>query len=280
MQFGFSRISEAKDYILTAILLLLAITLLVSRNQGGINNLRKASITLFSYLEEPLSNIRVYRQALKTNTDLRKQNVILLDELNRLRSATQRNDELNELLQFSRTSDLTYYPVQIVGKELNQVNNTLTIDKGSRHGIEEGMPMISADGLVGKIVLVAPRYAQVMPFFNTLFMVSAKLQSTGAYGIVSWSDENINELELRYIPQTIPVDSGEVVVTSGYSNQYPPDIPIGEVIRTVPDKGKDTQRIYLRPFVQLYTIAEGVVVTTKPDSAVQNLNNQYQELFK
>lgn len=280
MQLGFSRITEAKDYILTAVLLVFAVVLLIDRNQGGINNIRKVSITLFSYLEEPLSNIRVYRQALKTNTDLRKQNILLLDELNRLRSAKQRNDELRELLEFSRTSNLTLYPAQIVAKELNHVNNTITIDAGSNDGIQEGMPMISADGLVGKVVLTSPEFSQVMPFYNALFRVSAKLQSSNAYGIVSWEREKINELELKYIPQTIPVDSGEVVVTSGYSNQFPSEIPIGEVIQTEPNKGKDTQRIFLRPYVELYTIAEGFVVTTNPDTAIKQLNEDYQELFQ
>lgn len=280
MQFGFLRITEAKDYVLTAVLLIFAAFLLIGRNQGGINSIRKVSITLYSYLEEPLSSIRVYRQALKTNTDLRKQNILLLDELNRLRSARQRNDELRDLLDFSRTSNLTLYPVQIVAKELNNVNNTLTIDAGSKNGIEEGMPMVSAHGLVGKVVLTSPRFSQVMPFYNTLFRVSAKLQHSNAYGIVTWEGEEMNMLELKYIPQTIQVDSGEVVLTSGYSNQFPPEIPIGEVIRTEPNKGKDTQRIFIRPFAELYTIAEGFVVTTEPDTAVEQLRKDYQELFK
>ena len=199
MRFRLSRISDAKDYILAAVLLIFATILLIGRHQGGIDNLRKVSITLFSYLEEPLSNIRVYRQALKTNTDLRKQNILLLDELNRLRSAKQRNDELNELLEFSRTTNLTLYPVQIVGKELNQANNILTIDGGSNQGIEKGMPMISADGLVGKVVLTSLEFAQIMPFYNTLFRVSAKLQNSNAYGIVSWEGEQINQLQLKVI---------------------------------------------------------------------------------
>lgn len=280
MQFGFSRITEAKDYVLTAVLLIFAAFLLISRNQGGINSIRKISITAYSYLEEPLSSIRVYRQALKTNTDLRKQNILLLDELNRLRSAKQRNDELRDLLDFSRTSNLTLYPVQIVAKDLHNVNNSLTVDAGSTNGIEEGMPMVSAHGLVGKVVLTSQKFAQVMPFYNTLFRVSAKLQNSNAYGIITWQGEPVKNLELLYIPQTIQVDSGDVVVTSGYSNQFPPEIPIGEVIRTQPNQGKDTQRIFVRPFAELNTIAEGFIVTTQPDTAIQNLTEDYQELFK
>jgi rod shape-determining protein MreC len=281
MHFQLPQISEAKDYILTALLLVLSALLFIGNNRGGIDSIRKVTITLFSYLEEPISNVQVYRQALKTNSDLREQNIRLLDELNRLRSARQRNRELTELLQFSRNSDLSLYPAQIIGKELNQVHNVFTIDAGTNDGIEEGMPMVAADGLIGKVVLASDEYAQVMPYFNTLFKVSASLQNSNAYGIVSWNgDENIDELELKYVPQTVPVDTGETVLTSGFSNQFPPNIPVGKVIRHVPEEGKDTQRIFIQPFVNIYTVSEGFVVTTKPDTAVKNLIKEYQELFK
>lgn len=280
MRFRLPSIADVKDHIITAILLVIAIALMAGRYQGGLNNLRTVSITIFSYLEEPLSNVRVYRQALKTNTQLRKQNVLLLDELSRLRAASERNRELQEMLQFSRSSELNLYPIQIVGKELNQVTNSLTIDAGSNQGIKEGMPMVSADGLVGKVIVTAPDYSQIMPFFNTAFRVSAKLQNSNAFGIISWDGKTIKELQLNYIPKTVEVDTGEVVVTSGYSNQYPPDIPIGVVIRTEPQEGQETQKIFLRPFADLYELAEGFIVKFEPDTTIQNLNQQYENLLE
>lgn len=280
MRFRLPTVVDAKDHIITAILLVIAISLMISRYQGGLNNLRKASITVFSYLEEPLSNVRVYRQALKTNTHLRKQNILLLDELSRLRASGQRNKELRRMLQFSSNSDLDLYPIQVVGKELNQSINSLTVDAGVEQNIKRGMPMVSSDGLVGKVILTADGYSQIMPFFNTLFRVSAKLQKSNAFGIVSWNGESIEELQLNHIPQTIPVDTGEVVVTSGYSNQFPADIPIGKVIRVEPEEGKDTQTIYLQPFVNLYEIAKGFIVKFEPDTTVQKLNQQYEKLLE
>jgi rod shape-determining protein MreC len=280
MRFRFPRIADAKDHIITALLLTIAIALMIGRYQSGLNNLRKVSITLFSYLEEPLSNVRVYRQALKTNTYLRKQNVLLLDELSRLRAAERRNEELREMLQYSAENELTLYPVQIVGKELNQVTNSLTIDAGSKQEIKKGMPMVSSDGLIGKVILTAPGYSQIMPFFNTLYRVSAKLQQSNAYGIVSWDGKSIEELQLNYIPQTVQVDTGEVVVTSGLSNQYPPDIPIGKVVRTKPQEGKETQIIYVEPFVNLFEIAEGFIVKFEPDTTIKKLNQEYQDILE
>ena len=280
MRFRFPRIADAKDHILTALLLIMAIALMIGRYQGGLQNLRKVSITLFSYLEEPLSNVRIYRQALKTNTYLREQNVLLLDELSRLRAAEQRNEELRQMLEFGRESDLSLYPVQIVGKELNQVTNALTVDAGTEQGIEGGMPMVSSKGLVGKVILTAQGYSQIMPFLNTSFRVSAKLQKSNAYGIVSWNSKTIEELQLNHIPQTTEVDTGEVVVTSGLSNQYPADIPIGKVIRTEPQEGKETKVVHLEPFVNLYEVAEGFVVKFRPDTTIQNLNKKYKRLLE
>ena len=280
MRFQFPRIADAKDHIITGLLLTIAVALMIGRYQGGLNNLRQVSITLFSYLEEPLSSVRVYRQALQTNTYLRKQNVLLLDELSRLRAAEQRNEELRELLQFSRQSELSLYPVQIVGKELNQVTNSLTVDAGSAQGIEKGMPMVSSEGLVGKVIVTADGYSQLMPYLNKLFRVSAKLQQSNAYGIVSWDGQQIDELQLNHIPQTVEVDTGETVVTSGLSNQYPPDIPIGKVVRTTPQEGKDTQIVQIQPFVNLYEIAEGFIVKFQPDTTIQNLNQQYDDLLE
>lgn len=280
MRFRLPRITDAKDHLITAVLLVASLVLLAGRYQGGIDNLRKVSITLFSYLEEPLSNIRVYRQALKTNTYLRKQNVLLLDELSRLRAAGQRNKRLRDLLELKRESDLQLYPTRIVGKELNDINNSITVDAGSNQGVEMGMPMVAADGLVGRVIVTAPNYSQVMPFYNTLFRASVKLEHSGAYGIISWEGESIHELVLNYVPQTVPVDSGETVVTSGYSNKFPADLPIGKVVRTEPEQGKETQKIYVQPFVDLYTIAEGFIVKFTPDTTVQKLNQEYQQQFK
>ena len=214
MRFRLPSISDAKDHLLTAFLLVLALVLMAGRFQGGVENLRKVSITVFSYLEEPLSNIRVYRQALKTNTLLRKQNVELLNELSRLRAAEQENKRLRSLLELSRETDLSLYPVRIVGKELNQINNSMTIDAGREQGIRVGMPLVSAEGLMGKVVITAGNYSQVMPLYNTLFRVSAKLNQSNVPGIISWNRENIQRLELNFVPNTVKVDTGEVVVTS------------------------------------------------------------------
>ena len=123
------------------------------RNNDGLNVIRQASITIVSFLEEPLSNIRVYRQALKNNKYLQQQNILLQDELSKLRSIEKENYELRKLLNYKNESEFTLIPVRIITKKINGINNTFTIDAGILEGIKIGMPLVTSDGLIGKIIL-------------------------------------------------------------------------------------------------------------------------------
>ncbi len=241
--------------------------------------MRKVSVTFLSYLEQPLANIRIYRQALKTNTYLQRQNVLLQDELSRLRSAEQQNDILRDLLDFREKSQYPVIPVMIVAKDLTGLNNSLTVSAGELANVKTGMPLVTPDGLAGQVIVSAKNYSQILPYSNALFNVSARVQDSRAVGIVSWQGTTQNELVMRLVPQTIEVEKGQVIETSGFSNQFPAGIPIGEVTRVDPREGFDTQTIYLNAFVDLFTLAEGFIIQFEPDSTVNRLIETQEELF-
>jgi len=279
MRIRFLRITDAKDYIITALILVFAGFLMVTRHDGGMQNMRKVSVTFLSYLEQPLANIRIYRQALKTNTYLQRQNVLLQDELSRLRSAEQQNDILRDLLDFREKSQYPVIPVMIVAKDLTGLNNSLTVSAGELANVKTGMPLVTPDGLAGQVIVSAKNYSQILPYSNALFNVSARVQDSRAVGIVSWQGTTQNELVMRLVPQTIEVEKGQVIETSGFSNQFPAGIPIGEVTRVDPREGFDTQTIYLNAFVDLFTLAEGFIIQFEPDSTVNRLIETQEELF-
>ncbi|MEX1063535.1 MAG: rod shape-determining protein MreC [Balneolaceae bacterium] len=279
MRFRLPRITDAKDFLITAFILIFAVSLMISRHEGGLHNVRKASVTVLSYLEQPLSVIRVYRQALNTNTYLQRQNVLLQDELSRLRSVEQQNRILRDLLNFRESTDYPLIPVTIISKELTSLNNALTVSAGSDNGAETGMPVVNSDGLVGSVILTTGSYSQVMPYTHSLFKISARVQDSRAFGIVSWQGRKYDELVMQHVPQTIAVEPGQIVETSGFSNQYPANIPIGEIIRVEPGEGIETKMIYVRPFVNLHTLAEGFILGFEPDTVIQDLSEQQQELF-
>lgn len=276
----FSKIEGAKDHILTGFLLVIATFLLITRHDGGLQNTRVLAITTMSYLEQPLSVVRVYRKALQTNEQLQRENILLLDELSRLRSASEEIDALKSLLEFkiNYSGPGELIPVSVVGKNITGYRNTITVNAGSETGIDIGMPLVTSNGLVGRVVMTANNYSQIMPMQNSLFRTSASVQGLRAYGIISWVGSG-EELILNYVPKTIEVPVGSIVETSSFSNQFPPNIPIGLVTRTEPEPGLDTQLIYVKPFTDLNRIAEAFVVKYYPSAEIDSLRTEFEGMY-
>ncbi len=276
----FSKIEGAKDHILTGFLLVIATFLLITRHEGGLQNTRVMAITAMSYLEQPLSVVRVYRKALHTNEQLQRENILLLDELSRLRSAAEEINALKSLLELkvTYTGPGELIPVSVVGKNITGYRNTITVNAGSDDGVDIGMPLVTSNGLVGRVVMVANRYAQIMPMQNSLFRTSASIQGLRAYGILSWAGGG-DDLILNYVPKTIEVPIGSIVETSSFSNQFPPHIPIGIVTHTEPEPGLDTQLIYVDPFTDLNRIAEAFVIKYYPTTQVDSLRIDFEAMY-
>jgi rod shape-determining protein MreC len=276
----FSKIEGAKDHILTGFLLVIATFLLITRHEGGLQNTRVMAITAMSYLEQPLSVVRVYRKALHTNEQLQRENILLLDELSRLRSAAEEIDALKSLLELkvTYTGPGELIPVSVVGKNITGYRNTITVNAGSDEGVDIGMPLVTSNGLVGRVVMVANRYAQIMPMQNSLFRTSASIQGLRAYGILSWAGGG-DDLILNYVPKTIEVPIGSIVETSSFSNQFPPHIPIGIVTHTEPEPGLDTQLIYVDPFTDLNRIAEAFVIKYYPTTQIDSLRIDFEAMY-
>jgi len=273
------RFNEIRDYFLTAIILIIAVFLMTSRHEGSLQNTRTFSLTLLSYLEQPLAQVRIYRQAIATNSYLHRQNILLQDELSRLRSVRQQNEILRSLLNLREGSSHSMIPVSVVAKELRSVNTFITVNAGTLKGARVGMPVINSDGLVGTVILVNENFSQVLPYNNSLFRVSAQIENSRASGIVSGQPDSGRTLLLQYVPETIRVNIGEVVLTSGFSNQYTAGIPIGAVMSVETNTGQNTLQVYIQAFTELNTLTEAFLVDFEPDTSMNSLINQQMNLF-
>lgn len=277
LQFDTDGISH---YFHTFIVLLFALILAFTRSQDGLNSLRAITVTAASILEEPVSNVRVYRNALKTNAYLQQQNILLQDELSKLRSIEKENQELKSLLRLEESYNYPLQITRVVTKQLNTLNNSLSVNVGSNEGIQRGMPLINSDGLIGKVILAASNYSQVMPLSHPLFRVSAQIQDSKANGIITWDISSPSYLIMDFVPKTVPIDTGIVIQTSGLGNEFPAGIPIGQVVDFRSQEGTNTQQLKIEPFSKLNEVSEGFIVLFTSDTSLVQLNNEFNQLFE
>ena len=252
-----------RDTLLGAFLLLLSILIMVLRFDDGLSHLRQGALSVVSRLEAPLSNVRVFRQALNTNRQLQRQNITLQDELNRLRNAETQNAILRDLINFQDGSPLDLLPVQFHTKSIFSPNPTGSISAGASMNVAVGNPVIHPFGVVGRVILTTQNRAQVMFYSHPNFRVSAKILDSRATGIIRWDLQGNESMIMDYVPLTIPVQVGQQVVTSGFSESFPENIPIGTIdaVERFPDQS--SWILTVRPSVDLNRLAEGFVVLNR-----------------
>jgi len=196
--------------------------------------------------------------------DLRAQNEELRATVIQLEEYRQENERLQKLLDLSDTYSLESQGARVISRSPDSWNRTLTINKGSADGMAIGMPVMSANGLLGQIESVAPYSSVVRMITDQQSGVAVFLQGSRSEGIVSGSVEGL--LYLRYIALDITVIPGDVAITSGAGGVYPKGIIIGEVTSVDYAPSDVYQTIVIRPLVRVATYEEVLVLTGKQAS--------------
>lgn len=143
----------------------------------------------------------------------------------------QKNAELevlSALLDFARAHpDPQYLSATVIGRDPNPFMRYVHINRGSDDGLRRGMPVVSQQGLVGRISEVIANAATVQLITDPGISINIRLQGSGAEAVLGGSITG--EVELELIPQDATVETGDLVLTSGLGGNYPPNILIGQI---------------------------------------------------
>ncbi|MBQ9102401.1 MULTISPECIES: rod shape-determining protein MreC [Treponema] len=197
-------------------------------------------------LKEKLKN---YEFLQRNNTEIRKE-----------------NERLREQLQFATHIEQKNFPAQIIGRNPDNIYSGITINKGSRSGIKKGMSVIAVQngttGLVGKIVTVGLETSLVMPVYDSKCVVSSRIQNTRDIGLVSGSGNANSPLQMKYIKKRVlsELNFGDIVVTSGETDNYVADIPVGTITNIMVVEYDSSLNIEITPVVDFARL-ETVIVT-------------------
>lgn len=203
--------------------------------------------------------LRNYEYLQRTNTEIRKE-----------------NERLKEQLDFSQSVEQRNFPARIIGRDPDALYSGLTIDKGSRHGIRKNMPVIAVQsgtvGLVGKVVSVGVVTSLIMPVYDSKCTVSVRIQNTRDIGLLSGRGTAENPLSLKYVKKRVldELHFGDLVVTSGEGGNYVRDIPVGSISKIAVldyDASLDIEITPILDFARLETVIVTDLREANPDRA-------------
>ena len=160
------------------------------------------------------------------------------------------NEHLRALLELEEENHAhELVAARVVGESLDSGVEVLRIDQGALSGLQRGFPVLSGQGLVGRVLDVAWTSAHVQLIADARVSVSAKVLRTGARGQLrgSGQDEHFG-LVLSEVLRSDDVKVGDQVVTSGLGGIYPPGIPIGVVTRLFTKEGISHRFAMVVPF--------------------------------
>lgn len=120
-----------------------------------------------------------------------------------------------------------YLSAKVINNSTRFMHNFLTINKGTANGVEAGMGVVSAFGIVGKVMSVSENFATVSSLLNTDVFVSAYINSNNTFCSINWDGRDNMKSKLLFVPRHISLQKGDTIVTSGYNSIFPRDIIIG-----------------------------------------------------
>ena len=264
-----------KDYVVFIVFLGAALGLLAVNDNAQIRTIRSLTVVSFGLLQDAFSVVPNYFDLRRDNRVLRELNLTLSDEVNRLREAKLENLRLRLLLELKEKRQYAYVAANVIGKNLQLLRNTITLDVGEGNGVRTNMPVVTDNGLAGKVVATGGRYAVAQILLHKDIRVSAKIQRSRVDGIVRW--DGGATLMLHNVAKALDVRAGDVVITSEYSSLFPPGIRIGVVTKTRPVEGSLFQAVEIAPGVDFGRMEEVFVITTLPDTARATLESRVHD---
>ena len=196
---------------------------------------------------------------------VRAQNQKLQEEIEQLRLQQVRLAEdagqarrLQRLLGFKEQFIARTLAAQVIGSSGSDMSRVVYIDKGAGDGVEQDMPVITADGVVGKILRVFPTSSQVLLINDPSSGVGAILEKSRLQGVIKGTANG--ELLLEKMMSDERVEAGDQLLTSGGDQIFPKGLAIGVVKKVSP--GKDVfLNVQVKPAAELSRLEEVLVIT-------------------
>jgi len=272
-----SRRRRGRARITISLLLLSAVLLLTldSRGSGPVQSARSVVLSVLSPLGSAAATVvNPFRNAWDSAFDqgnLKNENETLREENDRLKGDVTANsiakEQLQQLLQLVGIPFVGDTPVvhtRVVSGAVGNFGDRLELDKGSNAGIERNMPVVTGEGLIGKVIEVSENRSVVSLLSSGTYRVGFSVVGTAAIGIAQGSGGDGN-LRGSNIDSRQAVTVGAITATSGLAGSpFPPNLPIGTVTAVRTNEAELESTVDISMFANLNSLIYADVVLWNP----------------
>lgn len=218
-----------------------------------------ASYAVRQGLYEYFSGPRIHKQ----NEQLQAENAALRANLVEYDKIKAENEQLKKYLGLRKKhTDFDIEPAMVIGRDPLERFYSFTIDCGSKDGVAVNDPVITQDGLVGRVSEVGISHAKVLTILDMTVEVGAMTSSTREIGVTAGDMALAEQGQLRisYLPRDSKTQAGELVVTTGIGGLYPKDLVLGKISEMLPDEQGFSLYAIIEPISDLRTLRDVMVV--------------------
>lgn len=196
---------------------------------GSLVNLQSWFATRFTAVQDFLTAPRDMASLQQRNTELEADVAELQTQVIQLQQQVGETQVLAALVDFAQANpENRYRGAAVIGRDPSPFLHYVIVNRGSNDGIRRGMPVVTNQGLVGRVDAVIADAARVQLITDPASTVNVRLQNAEVEATLSGSVTGSVALDL--IPQDTNVQPGDLVLTSGLGGGYPPDLIVGQVV--------------------------------------------------
>lgn len=211
-----------------------------------------------------------HRALLAENARLRRNELFLNAELQRLIALEAENRRLRMLLESSVSIPERVLIAELLTVDFDPYRHQILLNKGIRHGVHVGQPLLDQHGIIGQIIYANTLTSTAVLITDPNHAMPVQVNRNGLRTLAVGTG-NFQELELPHIPNNEDVRVGDLLVTSGLGGRFPRGYPVARVTKVEFDPGHPFARIIAQPMTQLDRSREMLLIIGAPQAPTENL---------
>jgi len=239
-----------------------------SITQSVLAPVQKGVSTVFSPVGRFFSDIKNFGKTKDELDKVKIANGLLKAQLAKVADNKGALNQLKGLLNLAGQGGYKIIPARVIGRGSSaSFSQTITIDAGSVDGISVNQTVISQNGLIGVVKVVAPNSAIILLISDPSFKVGVRIARSQSIGVLL--GEGNSQYQLELLDPTGTIEKGDVLVTNGSQGNRPfvPGVPVGQVTSVDQKNSSLTQTAIVKSYANLNDLGVVSVIISAPTVA-------------